>query len=110
MLDTLGVGLLGTNTPVFNVTYQYSKVNYCTSPAHISLYKLTFDNNEYKNMILSHFFMLFLCTSTLTSKFVNYLFYQGYQAKQNSSVWGRSGSFLPPHYAAFVNGVAVGYQ
>ncbi|KAF4086948.1 hypothetical protein AMELA_G00090300 [Ameiurus melas] len=56
MLDTLGVGLLGTSTPVFNVIFQYSK---------------------------------------------------RYQAKQNSSVWGRPGSFLPPHYAAFVNGVAV---
>ncbi|XP_053482894.1 cis-aconitate decarboxylase [Ictalurus furcatus] len=56
MLDTLGVGLLGTSTPVFNVIFQYSK---------------------------------------------------RYQAKQNSSVWGRPGSFLPPHYAAFVNGVGV---
>ncbi|MCJ8732571.1 hypothetical protein PDJAM_G00212930 [Pangasius djambal] len=56
MLDTLGVGLLGTRTPVFNVTFQYSK---------------------------------------------------RYQEKKSSSVWGRPGSYLPSHYAAFVNGVAV---
>ncbi|XP_060732421.1 cis-aconitate decarboxylase [Tachysurus vachellii] len=56
MLDTLGVGLRGSSTPVFNVAFQYSK---------------------------------------------------RYEAQQKSSVWGRPGSFLPPYYAAFVNGVAV---
>ncbi|KAI4872438.1 hypothetical protein NFI96_033674 [Prochilodus magdalenae] len=56
MLDTLGVGLLGSSTPVFNVALEHSK---------------------------------------------------RFQAQENSSVWGRPGSFLPPYYAAFVNGVAV---
>ncbi|KAG9271417.1 cis-aconitate decarboxylase [Astyanax mexicanus] len=56
MLDTLGVGLLGTSSPVFNVVLQHGKM---------------------------------------------------YQSKENSSVWGRPGTFLPPYYAAFVNGVAV---
>ncbi|XP_066542810.1 cis-aconitate decarboxylase [Hoplias malabaricus] len=56
MLDTLGVGLLGTRTPVFNVALEHSKK---------------------------------------------------FKAQQNSSVWGRPGLFLPPVYAAFVNGVGV---
>ncbi|XP_072542032.1 cis-aconitate decarboxylase [Salminus brasiliensis] len=56
MLDTLGVGLLGTSSPVFSVVLQHSKM---------------------------------------------------FQAKDNSSVWGRPGLFLPPYYAAFANGVAV---
>uniref|UniRef100_A0A3Q0SR58 Cis-aconitate decarboxylase n=1 Tax=Amphilophus citrinellus TaxID=61819 RepID=A0A3Q0SR58_AMPCI len=51
MLDTLGVGLLGTRTAVFNKALQYSQ--------------------------------------------------------ERSSVWGKSNIILPPHYAAFVNGVAV---
>uniref|UniRef100_A0A3Q2ZMZ7 Cis-aconitate decarboxylase n=1 Tax=Kryptolebias marmoratus TaxID=37003 RepID=A0A3Q2ZMZ7_KRYMA len=50
MLDTLGVGLLGSRTAVFNKALMYS---------------------------------------------------------QRSSVWGRSEITLPPHYAAFVNGIAV---
>ncbi|KAJ8349968.1 hypothetical protein SKAU_G00250980 [Synaphobranchus kaupii] len=56
MLDTLGVGLLGTKTPVFHKALQYS---------------------------------------------------MRYQALENSRVWGRSGLMLPPHYASFVNGIAV---
>lgn len=56
ILDTLGVGLIGTRTPVFNTVLQCS---------------------------------------------------QRQQALENSKVWGRPGSSLPPQYAAFVNGVAV---
>ncbi|XP_076841468.1 cis-aconitate decarboxylase [Brachyhypopomus gauderio] len=56
MLDTLGVAVLGTTTPVFNVALEYSKQ---------------------------------------------------YQGKDSSTVWGRQGSSLPPHYATFVNGAAV---
>lgn len=37
MLDTLGVGLIGTRTPVFNMIYQYSKVT--TLTLHISVYR-----------------------------------------------------------------------
>lgn len=40
MLDTLGVGLLGTNTSVFNLAFQYSKVNSkstCTSTSILML-------------------------------------------------------------------------
>lgn len=32
---------------------------------------------------------------------------QWYKSVEKSSVWGRSEVTLPPHYAAFVNGVAV---
>ncbi|XP_041858373.1 cis-aconitate decarboxylase [Melanotaenia boesemani] len=56
MLDTLGVGLLGTRTAVFNKALKYSQ--------------------------------MFTC-------------------EQRSSVWGRSEISLPPHHAAFVNGIAV---
>ncbi|XP_028992888.1 cis-aconitate decarboxylase isoform X2 [Betta splendens] len=56
MLDSLGVGLLGTRTDVFNKALRYS---------------------------------------------------QTFVSKERSSVWGRSDIRLPPHYAAFVNGVAV---
>ncbi|XP_034740565.1 cis-aconitate decarboxylase isoform X1 [Etheostoma cragini] len=56
MLDTLGVGLLGTRTAVFNKALTYSQ------------------------LFTSH---------------------------QRSSVWGKSEMTLPPHYAAFVNGIAV---
>ncbi|CAK6959150.1 cis-aconitate decarboxylase [Scomber scombrus] len=56
MLDTLGVGLLGTRTAVFNKALKYS---------------------------------------------------QSFQSEEKSSVWGRSEISLPPHYAAFVNGIAV---
>ncbi|XP_023137817.1 cis-aconitate decarboxylase [Amphiprion ocellaris] len=56
MLDTLGVGLLGTRTAVFNKALTYSQ--------------------------------LFTC-------------------EERSSVWGKSEMNLPPHYTAFVNGIAV---
>ncbi|XP_061580622.1 cis-aconitate decarboxylase [Cololabis saira] len=56
MLDTLGVGLLGTRTAVFHKALAYSQL---------------------------------------------------FTSEQRSSVWGRSEAVLPPHYAAFVNGVAV---
>ncbi|KAM6978400.1 cis-aconitate decarboxylase [Tautogolabrus adspersus] len=56
MLDTLGVGLLGTRTAVFNKALKYS---------------------------------------------------QAYTSDERSSVWGTSEISLPPHYAAFVNGIAV---
>uniref|UniRef100_A0A1A8EFX0 Cis-aconitate decarboxylase n=1 Tax=Nothobranchius kadleci TaxID=1051664 RepID=A0A1A8EFX0_NOTKA len=56
MLDTLGVGLLGSRTAVFSKALKYSQV---------------------------------------------------FTSEQRSSVWGRSDVILPPHYAAFVNGIAV---
>ncbi|CAJ1079742.1 cis-aconitate decarboxylase [Xyrichtys novacula] len=56
MLDTLGVGLLGTRTAVFNKALKYS---------------------------------------------------QSFMSYERSSVWGKSELSLPPHYAAFVNGIAV---
>ncbi|XP_034549686.1 cis-aconitate decarboxylase [Notolabrus celidotus] len=56
MLDTLGVGLLGTRTAVFNKALKYS---------------------------------------------------QSFMSYERSSVWGKSETTLPPHYAAFVNGIAV---
>ncbi|XP_070770445.1 cis-aconitate decarboxylase isoform X1 [Enoplosus armatus] len=56
MLDTLGVGLLGTRTAVFNKALKYS---------------------------------------------------QSFTSDERSSVWGNSEITLPPHYAAFVNGIAV---
>ncbi|KAM6934137.1 cis-aconitate decarboxylase [Xenentodon cancila] len=56
MLDTLGVGLLGTRTAVFNKALKYSQL---------------------------------------------------FTSEQRSSVWGRPETILPPHYAAFVNGIAV---
>ncbi|KAG7238838.1 hypothetical protein INR49_030382 [Caranx melampygus] len=56
ILDTLGVGLLGTRTAVFNKALAYSQL---------------FSSNEW------------------------------------SSVWGKSDINLPPHFAAFVNGIAV---
>ncbi|KAM7407119.1 hypothetical protein PAMA_003040 [Pampus argenteus] len=56
MLDTLGVGLLGTRTAVFNKALKYSQL---------------------------------------------------FQGEEKSSVWGKSQISLPPHYAAFVNGIAV---
>ncbi|XP_020508274.2 cis-aconitate decarboxylase isoform X2 [Labrus bergylta] len=56
MLDTLGVGLLGTRTAVFNKALKYS---------------------------------------------------QSFSSDERSSVWGASEISLPPHYAAFVNGIAV---
>ncbi|XP_076603307.1 cis-aconitate decarboxylase [Chaetodon auriga] len=56
MLDTLGVGLLGTRTAVFNKALKYS---------------------------------------------------QSFTSVERSSVWGKSQITLPPHYAAFVNGIAV---
>uniref|UniRef100_UPI0037E9B440 cis-aconitate decarboxylase n=1 Tax=Semicossyphus pulcher TaxID=241346 RepID=UPI0037E9B440 len=56
MLDTLGVGLLGTRTAVFNKALKYS---------------------------------------------------QSFTSDERSSVWGKSEMTLPPHYAAFVNGIAV---
>ncbi|KAI1899582.1 hypothetical protein AGOR_G00063280 [Albula goreensis] len=56
MLDTLGVGIRGTQTSVFHKALQYS---------------------------------------------------MRHQALEKSHVWGRSGLYLPPLYASFVNGVAV---
>uniref|UniRef100_A0A4W6DBT4 Aconitate decarboxylase 1 n=1 Tax=Lates calcarifer TaxID=8187 RepID=A0A4W6DBT4_LATCA len=56
ILDTLGVGLLGTRTAVFNKALVYSQL---------------------------------------------------FTSEERSSVWGKSDITLPPHYAAFVNGVAV---
>ncbi|KAG8000532.1 Cis-aconitate decarboxylase, partial [Nibea albiflora] len=56
MLDTLGVGLLGTRTAVFNKALKYSQM---------------------------------------------------FTSDERSSVWGKSEVTLPPHYAAFVNGIAV---
>ncbi|XP_037542518.1 cis-aconitate decarboxylase [Nematolebias whitei] len=56
LLDTLGVGLLGSRTAVFNKALMYSQM---------------------------------------------------FMSEQRSSVWGRSEVTLPPHYAAFVNGIAV---
>ncbi|XP_010732301.3 cis-aconitate decarboxylase [Larimichthys crocea] len=56
MLDTLGVGLLGTRTAVFNKALKYSQM---------------------------------------------------FTSDERSSVWGKSQMSLPPHYAAFVNGIAV---
>ncbi|XP_070694509.1 cis-aconitate decarboxylase [Pempheris klunzingeri] len=56
MLDTLGVGLLGTRTAVFNRALKYSQM---------------------------------------------------FTSDERSSVWGNPGINLPPHYAAFVNGIAV---
>ncbi|XP_069563086.1 cis-aconitate decarboxylase isoform X2 [Brachyistius frenatus] len=56
MLDTLGVGLLGTRTAVFNKALKYSQM---------------------------------------------------FTSDKKSSVWGKSEIILPPHYAAFVNGIAV---
>ncbi|XP_072252731.1 cis-aconitate decarboxylase [Leuresthes tenuis] len=56
MLDTLGVGLLGTRTAVFNKALKYSQL---------------------------------------------------FTSEQRSSIWGRSDVVLPPHHAAFVNGIAV---
>ncbi|XP_029315599.1 cis-aconitate decarboxylase [Cottoperca gobio] len=56
MLDTLGVGLLGTRTAVFNKALTYSQL---------------------------------------------------FTSDDRSSVWGKSKTTLPPHYAAFVNGIAV---
>ncbi|XP_041662788.1 cis-aconitate decarboxylase isoform X2 [Cheilinus undulatus] len=56
MLDTLGVGLLGTRTAVFNTALKYS---------------------------------------------------QSFTSDERSSVWGKSEISLPPHFAAFVNGIAV---
>lgn len=56
MLDTLGVGLLGTKTAVFNKALKYSQL---------------------------------------------------FTSDERSSVWGNSEITLPPHYAAFVNGIAV---
>ncbi|XP_028249903.1 cis-aconitate decarboxylase [Parambassis ranga] len=56
MLDTLGVGLLGTRTAVFNKALKYSQM---------------------------------------------------FTSEERSSVWGKADVALPPHYAAFVNGIAV---
>ncbi|XP_029980625.1 cis-aconitate decarboxylase isoform X1 [Sphaeramia orbicularis] len=56
MLDTLGVGLIGSTTAVFNKALKYSQL---------------------------------------------------FHSEEKSSVWGKSGTSLPPHYAAFVNGIAV---
>ncbi|XP_061647748.1 cis-aconitate decarboxylase isoform X2 [Phyllopteryx taeniolatus] len=56
MLDTLGVGLLGSRTDVFDKVLKYSR---------------------------------------------------SFQSEENSSVWGKSDTTVPPHFAAFVNGVAV---
>ncbi|XP_053295289.1 cis-aconitate decarboxylase isoform X2 [Pleuronectes platessa] len=56
ILDTLGVGLLGTRTAVFNKALTHS---------------------------------------------------QSFMSEERSSVWGKSNMTLPPHYAAFVNGIAV---
>ncbi|KAK2840028.1 hypothetical protein Q5P01_013768 [Channa striata] len=56
MLDTLGVGLLGTSTAVFTKALKYSQM---------------------------------------------------FMSEERSSVWGKSETTLPPHYAAFVNGIAV---
>ncbi|XP_059199456.1 cis-aconitate decarboxylase [Centropristis striata] len=56
MLDSLGVGLLGTRTDVFNKALTYSQL---------------------------------------------------FTSVERSSVWGKSRITLPPHYAAFVNGIAV---
>ncbi|KAM9346799.1 LOW QUALITY PROTEIN: cis-aconitate decarboxylase, partial [Symphorus nematophorus] len=56
MLDTLGVGLLGTRTAVFNKALKYSQL---------------------------------------------------FMSEDRSSVWGKSKITLPPHFAAFVNGIAV---
>ncbi|XP_037646482.1 cis-aconitate decarboxylase [Sebastes umbrosus] len=56
MLDTLGVGLLGTRTAVFNKALTYSQL---------------------------------------------------FTSDERSSVWGKSEITLPPHFAAFVNGIAV---
>ncbi|KAF7668194.1 hypothetical protein LDENG_00030170 [Lucifuga dentata] len=56
ILDTLGVGLLGTRTAVFSKALEYS---------------------------------------------------QCFKSEEKSRVWGTSDVTLPPHYAAFVNGIAV---
>ncbi|XP_030198781.1 cis-aconitate decarboxylase [Gadus morhua] len=56
MLDTLGVGLIGTQTEVYNKALRYS---------------------------------------------------QSFTSRDQSQVWGRAETALPPQYAAFVNGVAV---
>ncbi|XP_061548883.1 cis-aconitate decarboxylase [Phycodurus eques] len=56
MLDTLGVGLLGSGTDVFDKVLKYSR---------------------------------------------------SFQSEENSRVWGKSDATVPPHFAAFVNGVAV---
>ncbi|KAM9802878.1 cis-aconitate decarboxylase isoform X1 [Syngnathus typhle] len=56
MLDTLGVGLLGTRTDVFDKALKYSQL---------------------------------------------------FQSEEKSTVWGKSDISVSPHFAAFVNGVAV---
>ncbi|XP_051937640.1 cis-aconitate decarboxylase [Hippocampus zosterae] len=56
MLDTLGVGLLGSRTDVVNKALKYSQL---------------------------------------------------FQSEEKSSIWGKSDITAPPHFAAFVNGVAV---
>ncbi|XP_040912748.1 cis-aconitate decarboxylase isoform X2 [Toxotes jaculatrix] len=56
ILDTLGVGLLGTRTAVFNKALMYSQM---------------------------------------------------FTSEERSTVWGKSDIILPPHFAAFVNGIAV---
>ncbi|XP_061696948.1 cis-aconitate decarboxylase [Syngnathoides biaculeatus] len=56
MLDTLGVGVLGSGTDVFDKVLKYSR---------------------------------------------------SFQSEEKSSVWGKRAVTVPPHFAAFVNGVAV---
>lgn len=60
MLDTLGVGLLGTSTPVFNVIFQYSKVNTILGlTLHISVYRVILNNKLRQSYNSScHFYVL----------------------------------------------------
>lgn len=81
MLDSLGVGLLGTGTDVFNKALEYSQVQRASS--------------HEDQLLLDH-----LTTFCLSQMFAS---------EDRSSVWGKADVTVPPHYAAFVNGIAVSY-